>query len=286
MSAPPFQKFFWGSYHKHTSHLSDAREHGAYLLLIGALWNNDGKLPADDVILAGYAKVTVAEWEAMKPKLMPLFRVARGKLTQKRVTEDLAKYEVISSKRKRAGKAGGAASGGKRIEIREANASDLPTYTEPEPEPEEVVAVVERASADATADDWPDGDAQAHAAILTAITASPFLDPDKSPMLVTTAGRLVAWRRDGASWERDVVPTVAGLCRGRNSPISTWKFFDSAIAQSLADSRRPIQIQTQRQGHERSDPDNRSARYVARLGDIDAAMAAAFEQPASRYGSG
>lgn len=138
MSAPPFQKFFWGSYHKHTSHLSDAREHGAYLLLIGALWNNDGKLPADDVILAGYAKVTVAEWEAMKPKLMPLFRVVRGKLTQHRVTEDLSKYEVISCKRKQAGKSGGKASGGKRSENSKANASILPTYSESEPELEDI----------------------------------------------------------------------------------------------------------------------------------------------------
>jgi uncharacterized protein YdaU (DUF1376 family) len=52
VAAPPYQKFFWGSYHKHTAHLRDARDHGAYLLLIGALWNNDGKLQADDETLA------------------------------------------------------------------------------------------------------------------------------------------------------------------------------------------------------------------------------------------
>jgi len=77
MTPPPYQKLFWGSYHKHTAHLSHAREHGAYLLLIGALWNNDGRLPADDGTLAGYAKLTLKEWGAIKAKLMPLFRVTR-----------------------------------------------------------------------------------------------------------------------------------------------------------------------------------------------------------------
>lgn len=137
MNAPPYQKLFWGSYHKHTAHLSHAREHGAYLLLIGALWNNEGRLPADDDVLAGYAKLTTKEWLAMKPKLMPLFRVSRGKISQPRVTDDLAKYRSTSGKRKEAGKAGGLASGGKNKGNQEANASVLPTKPEPEPEPKE-----------------------------------------------------------------------------------------------------------------------------------------------------
>lgn len=132
MSAPPYQKLFWGSYHKHTAHLSHAREHGAYLLLIGALWNNGGRLPADDETLAGYAKVTTKEWLAIKPKLMPLFRIVRGRLTQPRVTEDLAKYEDISCKRKSSGKSGGMVSAEKQALNRQANAGRLPTKPKPE----------------------------------------------------------------------------------------------------------------------------------------------------------
>lgn len=137
MSAPPYQKLFWGSYHKHTAHLSHAREHGAYLLLIGALWNNEGRLPADDATLAGYAKLSPKEWEAIKPKLIngTMLKIVRGKLIQPRVTEDLAKYRDTSGKRKMAGKAGGNASAGKQALNREANAGGLPTKPEPEPEP-------------------------------------------------------------------------------------------------------------------------------------------------------
>lgn len=135
MNAPPYQKLFWGSYHKHTSHLSHAAQHGAYLLLIGALWNNGGRLEADDDTLAAYAKLSLEEWSAIKPKLlMPgMLKIVRGKLTQARVTEDLAKYRDTSGKRKEAGKAGGMASAGKIKENRPAIASDLPTKPEPEP---------------------------------------------------------------------------------------------------------------------------------------------------------
>jgi len=136
VNAPPYQKLFWGSYHKHTAHLGHAKEHGAYLLLIGALWNNDGRLPADDMTLAGYAKMTVKEWEAIKPKLIngALLKIVRGKLTQPRVTEDLAKYRDTSGKRKEAGKAGGNVSAGKKRGNPQAIATDLPTQPEPEPE--------------------------------------------------------------------------------------------------------------------------------------------------------
>lgn len=139
MSAPPYQKFFWGSYHKHTAHLGHAREHGAYLLLIGALWNNQGRLPADDATLAGYAKLTIKEWEAVRPKLIngTLLKIVRGKLTQPRVTEDLEKYRDTSGKRKEAGKTGGNASARNRKGNGAAIATDLPTKPEPEPEPVE-----------------------------------------------------------------------------------------------------------------------------------------------------
>jgi hypothetical protein len=73
----------------------------------------------------------------VKPKLMPLFHIARGKLTHLRVTEDLAKYKSTSGKRKVAGKAGGLASAGKHSENGQAIAGRLPTKSEPESEPKE-----------------------------------------------------------------------------------------------------------------------------------------------------
>lgn len=200
MSAPPYQKLFWGSYHKHTAHLSHAREHGAYLLLIGALWNNDGKLPADDETLAAYARLTVKEWLAVKPKLMPMFRLSRGKLTQPRVTEDLASYKDTSGKRKQAGKAGGLASGGKRKGNREANASVLPTKPEPEPDSSSV----------------PNGTGE------TPLSASP---PDDLAELRSLEPKAAAW-----AVSRKVLTERGGLSRAKAGDIVGKLFRDHGLS--------------------------------------------------------
>lgn len=91
-------------------------------------------------------------------------------------------------------------------------------------------------------DDWPSGKAREHAAILVETVASPWLDPSKSPDLVTTAGRLSAWKLAGASWEFDVLAVVSGLTANRRSRIASWKFFDDAIARSIADNRQALEI--------------------------------------------
>lgn len=92
------------------------------------------------------------------------------------------------------------------------------------------------------ADAWPRGNATDHMALLVEEAASPRLDPNKTPTLVTSAGRLPAWKRDGASWQHDVLPTVTVLARQRGSPIRSWTYFDDAIAQSIANNRRALEI--------------------------------------------
>jgi len=123
-------RLYWGDYSRKTRHLKKAAEHGAYLLLIGALWDAGGKLPADDETLADHALLTPKEWAGMKARIMPFFKVSRGMLTQTRVTEELAKFRDTSGKRKMAGKAGGSASAGKLALNPEANAKQMPTQSE------------------------------------------------------------------------------------------------------------------------------------------------------------
>lgn len=95
------------------------------------------------------------------------------------------------------------------------------------------------ASAPNTPDDWPAGDL---VKALVAAVSSPWLDPQKSPGLITTSGRLPAWRREGASWEHDVVPVVTGLCAAQRSPVSTWKFFDAAMARAIAENHAAMKL--------------------------------------------
>lgn len=108
-----------------------------------------------------------------------------------------------------------------------------------------------------TRDDWPRGDAKDWASVLIELCASPRLDNQKSLALNTTLGRLLAWRVAGASWDHDVIPIVVTTVQKRGPPILSWKYFDPAIAQSIADNRqaltipeasnvRPNPVQTQR----------------------------------------
>ncbi len=101
---------------------------------------------------------------------------------------------------------------------------------------------VEGTVVDAGGDDWPRGQAMDWAMALVRAAKTVRLDVSRQPGLVTTMGRLAAWKRDGASWEHDVVPVVTSLAQRTGPPISTWKFFDAAIAQSIADNRKALII--------------------------------------------
>lgn len=96
--------------------------------------------------------------------------------------------------------------------------------------------------AEARSDDWPEGKPTDHMRLLIEAVSSPWLDSSKSHGLVTTSGRLAAWKRDGASWDHDVVPVVTALCAKQRGPVSTWKFFDQAIGRSVADNRAALEI--------------------------------------------
>lgn len=162
------------------------------------------------------------------------------------------------------------------------------TSFEPLEEPsEEVAAVAREAELSAAADDWPAGSAIDHARLLVEAAGTVRLDPSRQPGLMTTMGRLAAWRRDGASWAHDVLPVVTGLAQKRGPPIALWKFFDAAIAQSIADNRAALQIPDPR--HAGPAPHRHDAR-AAKSNHLDAvarAMAIARDWPEGEHrGSG
>jgi hypothetical protein len=98
------------------------------------------------------------------------------------------------------------------------------------------------------------------------LAATVRLDVARQPGLTLTAGRLAAWRRDGASWEHDVVPVVTSLARKRGQAIASWKFFDAAVAQSIADNRQALKIPEARHAAQTDDrvSDRQSARSANR----------------------
>lgn len=96
---------------------------GAYLLLLIALWNADGELPADEVKLARVVRCTVKKWRKLAVDLMPFFEVSNGVLRHHRLSKELQKAEAQSNSRAIAGSKGGTANALKYNKPRAANAS-------------------------------------------------------------------------------------------------------------------------------------------------------------------
>lgn len=96
---PAWMRFNVGDYLKDTGNLG-ALGHGAYLLLILHYWQHDG-LPSDEEELAAICRLSMPEWEKMRPRLSKFFHDG---WKHKRIDAELADaYEMIA-KRSASGK--------------------------------------------------------------------------------------------------------------------------------------------------------------------------------------
>ena len=105
MSGPPYMKWYPGDYARRTQHLTTI-QHGAYRMLIDAMWAAGGRLPNDHRRLLAIAKMTPAEWAENAAVIMEFFTVDGGSICQDRVTKQLLEFCQLSEKRREAGKAG------------------------------------------------------------------------------------------------------------------------------------------------------------------------------------
>jgi uncharacterized protein YdaU (DUF1376 family) len=93
--------FYVGDYLADTQHLNGA-QHGAYLLLIMHYWAHGG-LPDDNRRLARIARTRLDHWVKMVPVIGKFFHDGWH---HKRIDAELAKQEIISTKRLIAGMKG------------------------------------------------------------------------------------------------------------------------------------------------------------------------------------
>lgn len=71
-----------------TTHLTTI-EHGAYLLLLMAMWRtSECALPNDDKLLARIARCSPAQWARIKPILTGFFKLDGDRITQSRLTDE------------------------------------------------------------------------------------------------------------------------------------------------------------------------------------------------------
>lgn len=100
MSKFPFMPMFIDAYLADTTHLT-AEEHGAYLLLLMAMWRRGGWVPNDDKDLAKFCCCHPKRWPRVKKRLMPMLIKKDGELSQKklcRVLGGVVKYRQKNGK--------------------------------------------------------------------------------------------------------------------------------------------------------------------------------------------
>jgi uncharacterized protein YdaU (DUF1376 family) len=149
MSAPPFMQLYVADYLGDTRHLT-TEQHGAYLLLLMAMWRASGELPDDPAKLARMAGMTRARWAKINADVLAFFQAADGVLTHKRITSELKKSQRTSDARSEAGTRGAEAKSLKNNKPAEAIAIDLPQQT-PSPAEAYQISDIRKEEADANA---------------------------------------------------------------------------------------------------------------------------------------
>ncbi|MBZ9653524.1 YdaU family protein [Phyllobacterium lublinensis] len=95
MSSAPAMPVFPDAYLADTTHLS-TEEHGAYFLLLMAMWRRNGTVPDDDRDIARIVGLDLKAWRKMRKRLMPFLTVEGDFLTQKRLKKE---WDYVSEKR-------------------------------------------------------------------------------------------------------------------------------------------------------------------------------------------
>jgi uncharacterized protein YdaU (DUF1376 family) len=127
----PYMPLYTSDYLGDTFHLTTL-EHGAYLLLLMALWNNDGELPNDPEKLRKVSRLSRANWKKVWPSIEEFFEVSCDSICQKRLSEI---HEAVTQKRKTLsenGKKGGRPKSLKTKDQPKAKGSEKVKQPEPE----------------------------------------------------------------------------------------------------------------------------------------------------------
>lgn len=128
--------FYVGDYIRDTQHLT-TEQHGAYLLIIFAMFSAGGSLPSDEAKLSRIARMTKAKWLSNRDEILPYFQDDGEVLTHTKITEVRKKYEEKLLKLAQNGSKGGAAKSLKCKDTALANAvaNGVAKSCQPEPEP-------------------------------------------------------------------------------------------------------------------------------------------------------
>lgn len=96
MPSTPYMKLYIGDYLGDTQHLS-CLEHGAYILLIMAYWQNGGPLENNPKLLRRLTRTSPKEFQKCSENVLKMFKSVDGKLVHKRVDLEISKRAQVST---------------------------------------------------------------------------------------------------------------------------------------------------------------------------------------------
>jgi len=139
MSKAPAMPMYWDAYLADTTHLT-TEEHGAYMLLLAAMWRRNAWVPDDDKDNARILGLTTAKWRKIKARLMETvsgFCVEDGKITQEKLKKTWENTQEKIDKNRSNGAKGGRPKSKVANNLTKANGfvSVNPNQSIPEPEP-------------------------------------------------------------------------------------------------------------------------------------------------------
>ncbi|AZB63879.1 DUF1376 domain-containing protein [Cereibacter sphaeroides] len=108
MSSTPYMPLYIGDYLSDTTDLS-TEEHGAYLLLLMAMWKKGGHLPNNPAKLAQICRVTPRRWPQVWAAIEQFFVMEDGTVTNDRLRSARENADKTATKRAEAGSKGGTA---------------------------------------------------------------------------------------------------------------------------------------------------------------------------------
>lgn len=140
MSKAPAMPMYWDAYLADTTHLT-TEEHGAYMLLLAAMWRRNAWVPDDDKDNARILGLTPSKWRKIKARLMETvsgFRVEDGKITQEKLQKTWENTQEKIGKNRANGAKGGRPKTRKNNNIAKANGSVSvnPNESIPDPDPD------------------------------------------------------------------------------------------------------------------------------------------------------
>lgn len=222
----PYLPLYVGDYLKDTGFLT-VEQHGAYCLLLMRMWSAGGMLPNDEAKLARLLGLSVKKWRPIWMALAGYFIVADNGITHKRITEELAKAEVLRAKRAAAGAKGGS---------KKANGNNGDDQANATAELKQVIPG--HVSKDASQAQHPStGLRRAELDRIEAdLREATGQQSDPSPSLMVLSAPL-GWIESGHDWQLDVLPTVRVVAARMSRKPKSWDYYTEPIREASAKRR-------------------------------------------------